>query len=115
METALVVYQAVGPQWIRLTALRRKRDVHSVALNGSVAQELADDFGNGIFESTSSDSLCYLSSYFLFILITCNFFKYADRGVPIVVNIYLRPSETRKNGFIRQWRGISIRVFVYFR
>uniref|UniRef100_A0A0K0CYC6 Mitochondrial chaperone BCS1 n=1 Tax=Angiostrongylus cantonensis TaxID=6313 RepID=A0A0K0CYC6_ANGCA len=78
-ETGLVVYQAIGPQWSRFGAPRRKRDISSVVLDGNTAKELVDDFQ----EFTKSGQW------------------YADRGVPYRRGyLFYGPPGTGKSSFI---------------
>uniref|UniRef100_A0A7I4Y0I0 Mitochondrial chaperone BCS1 n=1 Tax=Haemonchus contortus TaxID=6289 RepID=A0A7I4Y0I0_HAECO len=78
-ETGLVVYQAVGPQWLRFGAPRRKRDIESVVLDGNVAQDLVADFQ----EFTTSSHW------------------YSERGVPYRRGyLFYGPPGTGKSSFI---------------
>ncbi|VDM57661.1 unnamed protein product [Angiostrongylus costaricensis] len=78
-ETGLVVYQAIGPQWSRFGAPRRKRDISSVVLDGNTAKELVDDFQE--FSKSSQ--------------------WYSDRGVPYRRGyLFYGPPGTGKSSFI---------------
>ncbi|CAA90252.1 Mitochondrial chaperone BCS1 [Caenorhabditis elegans] len=78
-ETGLVIYQAVGPQWIRFGVPRKKRDIESVILDGRICEELVEDFQEFISSAT----------------------WYADRGVPYRRGyLFYGPPGTGKSSFI---------------
>uniref|UniRef100_A0A8R1HKQ3 Mitochondrial chaperone BCS1 n=1 Tax=Caenorhabditis japonica TaxID=281687 RepID=A0A8R1HKQ3_CAEJA len=78
-ETGLVIYQAVGPQWIRFGVPRKKRDIDTVVLDGNVCEQLLKDFQEFIGSAT----------------------WYADRGVPYRRGyLFYGPPGTGKSSFI---------------
>lgn len=78
-ETGLVIYQAVGPQWVRFGVPRKKRDIESVILDGRICEELVEDFQEFISSAT----------------------WYADRGVPYRRGyLFYGPPGTGKSSFI---------------
>ncbi|CAI5440632.1 unnamed protein product [Caenorhabditis angaria] len=78
-QTGLVIYQAVGPQWLRFGIPRKKRDIQSVILDKNICQELCQDFE----EFTKSSNW------------------YADRGVPYRRGyLFYGPPGTGKSSFI---------------
>ncbi|CAI4228304.1 unnamed protein product [Auanema sp. JU1783] len=78
-QTGLVIYQAIGPQWVRFGTPRRKRDINSVVLDQRLADELLLDLQQ-FFDSSS---------------------WYAERGVPYRRGyLFYGPPGTGKSSFI---------------
>lgn len=78
-ETGLVIYQAIGPQWVRFGVPRKKRDIESVVLDGDICNQLIGDFNEFIGSAT----------------------WYADRGVPYRRGyLFYGPPGTGKSSFI---------------
>ncbi|CAB3404744.1 unnamed protein product [Caenorhabditis bovis] len=78
-ETGLVIYQAVGPQWVRFGVPRKKRDIDTVILDGNICKELVSDFKEFISSAE----------------------WYSDRGVPYRRGyLFYGPPGTGKSSFI---------------
>uniref|UniRef100_A0A915AYD2 Mitochondrial chaperone BCS1 n=2 Tax=Parascaris univalens TaxID=6257 RepID=A0A915AYD2_PARUN len=79
VETGLVVYQAVGPDWRRFGAPRRKRPLASVVLDDRLSDEIHDDFSE----------FCSSAQW------------YAERGVPYRRGyLFYGPPGSGKSSFI---------------
>lgn len=74
METGLVIYNAVGPEWHRFGKPRNKRSLSSIVLDSEIRERLQKD----IEEFQESQSW---SNFFL-IFLNFLYLRYCERGIP---------------------------------